>query len=379
MNYFAKIKYLGTDFHGFQVQPEKRTVQGTLCEALSRATGVPCKVTGCSRTDSGVHANEFCIRVDAEGATVPANKLSVAVAKYLPCDLSLYYAEECSKEFHPRYDVKSKEYLYVIKNEAVYDPFEYGRAWFISRPITDEGFCEMTAAAEKFIGKMDFSSFVSEGADTDDFGYGDEAYNEVMDAHVRAAIEVAGAIEAGIIVVHPIHCPTLSAAEQMEWNLEYYRSFEPLCKKWGIKIAIENMWGVRDGKIVPNVCSVGEELGAYLDALASDSFTVCADLGHFPMVGADTAEELRTLGARTGALHIHDNNLIHDWHNIPFSGKMNWDSITSALAETNYKGALTFETDKGYLEPMPTELFFSALKHMAEVGRYLKSQIEQKQ
>ena len=169
MNYFAKIKYLGTDFHGFQVQPEKRTVQGTLCEALSRATGVPCKVTGCSRTDSGVHANEFCIRVDAEGATVPANKLPVAVAKYLPCDLSLYYAEECSKEFHPRYDVKSKEYLYVIKNEPVYDPFEYGRAWFISRPITDEGFCKMTAAAEKFIGKMDFSSFVSEGADTDDF------------------------------------------------------------------------------------------------------------------------------------------------------------------------------------------------------------------
>lgn len=209
--------------------------------------------------------------------------------------------------------------------------------------------------------------------------YGDEAYNEVMDEHVRAAIEVAGALEAGIIVVHPIHCPTLSAAEQMEWNLEYYRSFEPLCKKWGIKIAIENMWGVRDGKIVPNVCSDGKELGAYFDALASDAFTVCADLGHFPMVGVDAAEELRTLGARTGALHIHDNNLIHDWHNIPFSGKMNWDSITSALAETNYKGTLTFETDKGYLEPMPTELFFSALKHMAEVGRYLKSQIKQKQ
>ncbi|MBR5242087.1 MAG: tRNA pseudouridine(38-40) synthase TruA [Clostridia bacterium] len=169
MNYFAKIKYLGRDFHGFQVQPEKRTVQGTLCEALSRATGVPCKVTGCSRTDSGVHANEFCIRVDAVGATVPANKLPVAVAKYLPPDLSLYYAEECAEDFHPRYDVRSKEYLYVIKNEPVYDPFYYGRAWFISRPITDEGYNEMVIAAEKFIGKKDFSSFVSEGADTDDF------------------------------------------------------------------------------------------------------------------------------------------------------------------------------------------------------------------
>ena len=169
MTYFAKIKYLGTDFHGFQVQPDKRTVQGALCEALARATGVPCRVTGCSRTDSGVHANEFCIRIDADGATIPPEKLSVAVARYLPNDLSLYYAENCRDDFHPRYDVKSKEYLYVIKNEAVYDPFEYGRAWFISRPITDDGIEAMRSASKKFIGKKDFSSFVSEGADTDNF------------------------------------------------------------------------------------------------------------------------------------------------------------------------------------------------------------------
>ena len=169
MTYFAKIKYLGTNFHGFQVQPEKRTVQGTLCEALARATGVPCRVTGCSRTDSGVHANEFCIKIDAEGATVPAEKLPVAVARFLPNDLSLYYAENCKDSFHPRYDVKSKEYLYVIRNEAVYDPFEYGRAWFLSRPISEEGITQMKSAAKKFIGKKDFSSFVSEGADTDDF------------------------------------------------------------------------------------------------------------------------------------------------------------------------------------------------------------------
>ena len=61
MKYFAKIKYLGTDFHGFQVQPGHRTVQGELCVALESATGAACKVTGCSRTDAGVHANEFCI------------------------------------------------------------------------------------------------------------------------------------------------------------------------------------------------------------------------------------------------------------------------------------------------------------------------------
>ena len=65
MKYFAKIKYLGTDFCGFQVQPDKRTVQGELCSALASTLGVPVKVTGCSRTDSGVHANEFCITIEA--------------------------------------------------------------------------------------------------------------------------------------------------------------------------------------------------------------------------------------------------------------------------------------------------------------------------
>ena len=116
MKYFAKIKYLGAAFHGFQVQPGLRTVQGELNAALNQAFGLPCRVTGCSRTDAGVHANEFCITVDCEGATVPPEKLPVAVARFMPTDLSLYYAEEAAEDFHPRYDVVSKEYLYKIKN-----------------------------------------------------------------------------------------------------------------------------------------------------------------------------------------------------------------------------------------------------------------------
>ena len=114
MKYLAKIKYLGTNFHGFQVQPDKRTVQGELCTALALATGCECKVTGCSRTDAGVHANEFCILVDCDGATIPPDKLPVAVARFMPVDLALFYAEEAKDDFHPRYDVISKEYLYLI-------------------------------------------------------------------------------------------------------------------------------------------------------------------------------------------------------------------------------------------------------------------------
>ncbi len=168
MKYFAKIKYLGSAFHGFQVQPEKRTVQGELCQALKLATGVPCKVTGCSRTDAGVHANEFCITVDADGATVPPDKLPIAVSRFLPDDLSLFWAKECDADFHPRYDVKSKEYLYRIINQKIYDPFEVGRAWFPQRTVSTEGIARMQKAADYFIGKHDFSTFMSEGSDVTD-------------------------------------------------------------------------------------------------------------------------------------------------------------------------------------------------------------------
>lgn len=168
MKYFAKIKYLGTNFHGFQVQPEKRTVQGELCLALAMALGHPCKVTGCSRTDAGVHANEFCISIESDGATVPADKLPLAVARFMPVDLALYYAEEASEDFHPRYDVVSKEYLYKIKNERVYDPFYYGRAWFLPKPIDDAHITKMQNAASRIVGKRDFSAFMSPGSDVAD-------------------------------------------------------------------------------------------------------------------------------------------------------------------------------------------------------------------
>ena len=168
MKYFAKINYLGTEFHGFQVQPGLRTVQGELCRGLEEAFGAPCKVTGCSRTDAGVHANEFCVKIECDAATVPPQKLPVAVARFLPTDLSLYHAEICSDSFHPRYDVVSKEYLYKIRNRKIYDPFEFGRVWFLPREISDSGILLMNDAAKNIIGRNDFAAFMSEGSDTED-------------------------------------------------------------------------------------------------------------------------------------------------------------------------------------------------------------------
>ncbi len=168
MKYFAKIKYLGTDFHGFQVQPGKRTVQSELSIALREALGSECRVTGCSRTDSGVHANEFCVLIECDGASVPPEKLPVAVARYMPCDLALFQAIEASDGFHPRYDVISKEYLYRIRNERVFDPFDFGRAWFLPRPIDDYAIEKMRLAASYICGEHDFTAFMAEGSDVED-------------------------------------------------------------------------------------------------------------------------------------------------------------------------------------------------------------------
>ena len=168
MKYFAKIKYLGTGFCGFQVQPDKRTVQGELCMALEETLGVKCRVTGCSRTDSGVHANEFCITIDAPGATVPADKLAIASAKFLPEDISIFYAKECAESFHPRYDAEGKEYLYRIYNARVADPFEVGRSWFLPRILDDASLEKMRCAAKHLLGKHDFSAFMAAGSDATD-------------------------------------------------------------------------------------------------------------------------------------------------------------------------------------------------------------------
>ncbi len=168
MKYFAKINYLGTNFHGFQVQPGLRTVQGELCRALDEAFGVPCKVTGCSRTDAGVHANEFCLTVENEGGTIPPEKLPVAVSRFLPSDISLYFAKRCEDSFHPRYDVKSKEYLYRIRNRKIFDPFDFGRVWFFPQNIDAGGIARMNEAAKYIVGTHDFSAFMSEGSDVVD-------------------------------------------------------------------------------------------------------------------------------------------------------------------------------------------------------------------
>ena len=169
MKLLLKLSYLGTDFFGYQIQKDKRTVQGELNLACRALFGFDCDVTGCSRTDSGVHANEFYCTVNKKGESglctdIDLKKIPRAMSAHLPSDIAVKHAEWVDDSFHPRYDVKYKEYVYRICNSAVRDPFEEGRSWYIPRHISDEDVQRMDLAAKAFIGSHDFSAFMAQGS-----------------------------------------------------------------------------------------------------------------------------------------------------------------------------------------------------------------------
>ena len=169
MKLLLRISYLGTQFCGYQVQREKRTVQGELCAAAKSLFGFDCDVTGCSRTDSGVHANMFCCTVTKKGepdmnTEIALSKIPRAMSAHLPPDVAVYDAKWVSDDFHPRYDVEYKEYEYLICNAPVRDPFLEGRAWYIAQRFTDADIDRMAEAAERFVGQFDFSAFMAQGS-----------------------------------------------------------------------------------------------------------------------------------------------------------------------------------------------------------------------
>lgn len=202
----------------------------------------------------------------------------------------------------------------------------------------------------------------------------DSDYNVKIFDKLRRSLEIAGILDAKICVVHPVQF----SDSQKERNMELYHRLEPYAKEYGVKIALENMWGWDDSskKIVPNVCSVAAEFNDYVDSLDPKHFTACLDLGHCGLVGESAGAMIREMGHdRLGALHIHDNDNVHDSHVLPYLMDMDWDDILRALGEINYKGHFTYESDY-FLKKFPDDLMPSCLRFMHDVGRSMMSKIE---
>lgn len=173
MKLLLYLSYDGKDFCGYQAQTNGKTIQQALNAATQALFGYPCDITGCSRTDSGVHARMFCAAVTAQGqsglsTTIPVDKIPRAINIHLPDTVAVWQALWIPEDFHPRYDVSSKAYEYRIWNAPCRSPFEQGRSWHIPQYIDDDALLAMQTAAKCFVGKRDFSACMAAGSSVED-------------------------------------------------------------------------------------------------------------------------------------------------------------------------------------------------------------------
>lgn len=156
--YKCKISYDGTAFHGYQVQPNKRTVQSEIEAALTKLhKGRQVKVTASGRTDAGVHAKGQVIHFDSS-LNIPLPKWQLALHGVLPSEIAVLAIEEVDQDFHARFDAGGKEYRYFIDNRKIRDPFQRNYAYHFPYPLDLDS---MKEASAYFIGEYDFTSFCS--------------------------------------------------------------------------------------------------------------------------------------------------------------------------------------------------------------------------
>ncbi len=160
------LTYDGGAFCGWQVQKDKCSVQKTVQDALEKVLGFRPNVSGCSRTDSGVHAKMYVCHLDAENVKIPPEALARAVNGQLRLPIAVTGAEYKDGDFHARYSCLGKEYMYKIWNASYRDPFLENYAMFVPTPIGDGA---LGFVGEEFTGKHDFGAFMSKGSKiTDD-------------------------------------------------------------------------------------------------------------------------------------------------------------------------------------------------------------------
>ena len=152
---FLRVAYDGTDFVGWQIQNEGRTVEGELNNAINALTGETIEVIGASRTDSGVHAKGNVAVFDTE-STVPADRFMYALNSLLPEDISVVESKEVAPDFHPRHCSSIKTYEYRIFVSRINNPLKRRYAYRFPTELNVE---RMDEAAKYLIGEHDFKSF----------------------------------------------------------------------------------------------------------------------------------------------------------------------------------------------------------------------------
>ena len=161
-NIALKLMYNGTAYHGWQVQKNAVTVCETLQKALEKITGTPVHLTGCGRTDAGVHAERYIANFRTE-SRIPLERLPFAINTHTPEDIAVSEALEVAEDFNAIGSCLKKEYTYRIYNSRVKNPFYVNRAYFYPKRL-DEEF--LNRAAHQFVGTHDFAAVRSVGTET---------------------------------------------------------------------------------------------------------------------------------------------------------------------------------------------------------------------
>ena len=164
MNYKLVLQYDGTDFHGWQIQGDLRTVQGELTQALSLIDGRSVNVHGSGRTDAGVHAEGQVASVEIQ-REITTEKLRNAINANIGRDVRVLSVETAPDTFHARYSALEKTYVYRIVNGHVISPFWWRYAHQEARPLDLD---RMKKTAELFLGKHDWTAFSAAQSDVED-------------------------------------------------------------------------------------------------------------------------------------------------------------------------------------------------------------------
>lgn len=181
------IEYDGTNFHGWQKQPDKRTVQEEIENCLSAILKEKVNINGAGRTDAGVHAIAQVANFKTD-KTIGTKELYMAINSIISKDVTILNVEEVPEDFHARKSAKAKHYRYVVNNSKVHSALNMNREYVFKYNINDE---VISMASKDLIGRHDFAAFKAAGSDIED------TVREIYDVSInrignRVIIDVIG-------------------------------------------------------------------------------------------------------------------------------------------------------------------------------------------
>ena len=262
-----------------------------------------------------------------------------------------------------------------LAKAAGFDGIDYSfYALTEDRPMRGENYIEYAKSVRRC---LDEQGLVCRQAHAPfSFGYGEKM--DESEPHYRdvvRAIEASAILGVENIIVHSIPVPPNTDYEA--YNLSYYKSLEPYCEKYGVHIAVENLFRYNANcRSYLGMLHTPQLLCDFIQKLDSPWFVACLDVGHAAITGMEPEDYIAGMkGGLLKALHIQDTDYLGDTHTLPYLGRLNWDAVMSELKKINYDGDFTFEV-MGFMGKHPKELLPDALKYAAAIGRHLIAKFE---